>query len=112
MSSASPLFSIKPSPRPIRTSAGFAASEVITGQMSVRPSGRPELHDLSVPHPSWRQVMHTLKTDSLATVRTEIRRPEHRPLKLTQTAESLSSARPPRPGWIEIDSRQLKRNFQ
>src|SRR6266849_3419017 len=112
MSSASRRRSRKPSPRRIPTSAEFAASEVITVQTSARASGPPELHDRFGFSSASNHTMNTIELDSHTAALEEFRAPARPELPSSQPAERLASDLPPRPAWIEIDLRQLKRNFQ
>ena len=57
-------------------------------------------------------MMNALELDSGSAVLAEARAPGPIELPGTEPAHRLASALPPRPAWIEIDLRQLERNFQ
>jgi len=56
--------------------------------------------------------MNTIELDSHTAALEEFRAPARPELPSSQPPERLASDLPPRPAWIEIDLRQLKRNFQ
>src|SRR5882762_9814143 len=103
---------MKPSRKRIPTSAEFVASAAITGPTSAGASGPQEGHNRFGCSSAWRLMMNALELDSGSAVLAAARAPEPIEPPGAEPAHRLASASPPRPAWIEIDLRQLERNFQ
>src|SRR5712664_1926785 len=96
----------------MRTLSEFAAWGVITGPTSARAFGRREMHD-DMSRMRLVEKPPAALTPNPSPIRWERGTTEQgHATPSPGAADRPVSESPPRPAWIEIDLRQLKRNFQ